>query len=1423
MTTEAGQRRLDADGPSKGRLLIVDDNRDFAAALSNLLALEGYEVDLAHDGDAARAALERFDAEVVLLDLRLEAGSGLDLMAPLKGQNPGLVFVIMTGYAETEAAVEALRRGAYDFLRKPIDDGELLAVLERALERIRLEKAKLAAERALAAKSTLLETTFESMSQGMNVYDADLKLIGFNQKYIEIIGYPPDFIRLGMPFEEIARFRAKRGDYGPVADIEKKVRERVAARLKGKVVRRERTLADGRVIAVRRDPLPDGGFVTILTDITERKRAEREIAGKSALLETTFESMSQGIRVLDSDLNIVAFNRRYVDLWGYPPGFIRVGMALEDIVRFKVERGYCGPGDVEEHVRERLSDKRNRRNTRRETILPDGKVIAANHEAMPSGGYVTTYTDITERKKAEREIAEKSALLETTFETMSQGFAAYDSDLELTAFNQRYLDLRGYPPGFIHVGMAFEQVARFRAERGDYGPGDVNGLMKEAIERVRRRMVEEGESTGPDGMVTSVVHDPMPGGGFVATITDITERKQAEQEIAEKSTLLETTFESMSQGMTVYDADLKLIGFNQKYIEILGYPADFIRIGKPFEEIARFRAERGEYGPGDAEKLAAKSVKSARQGKAMRDELTRPDGAVFAIRRDPLPDGGFVTTLTDITERKKAEEEIAEKSAVLERTFESMSQGIRVLDEDLKIVAFNQRYVDLLCFPPDLVHVGMPFEEIVRFRAERGDHGPVDVEAYVKSRVVTRRRGEAHRREQELPSGIVVFAHHEPIPGSGYITTYTDITERKKAEREIAEKSALLETTFESMSQAIAVFDADLKLIAFNQRYLDIRSYPEGFFHLGQSYEKIVRFNAERGEFGPGDSEKQVRERINHARQGTPWRTEYTRSSGTSIAVRLDPLPGGGFVVTFTDITERKKAEEEIAEKSALIETTLESMSQGITVYDANHGLIAFNRRFVELFDFPPGFIRAGRTFEDLARFLAERGEYGPGEVDELVRKRVATRDRGDINRRERTRPNGTVIWTRRDPMPGGGSVTTYTDITERKRAETALRESEEQLSLLLRSTGEAIYGLNPDGNCTFCNPACLNLLGYDEPDDLLGRNMHDLIHHTRVDGAPYPADECQIYRAFRRGESTEVDDEVLWRRDGTSFPAEYRSFPVRKDGEVVGAVVTFTDITERKRADAALRARDTRLHELQTELLNVSRQSAMGELSSALAHELNQPLAAIMNYVQASRRIIKKGGGIASEKAYQMMDKALDQADRASAIIRGLRGIVEKGETARAESDINKVVEEASALGLIGAARKGIRVDLEFGADLPPVIINEIQIQQVVMNLVRNGVEAMAASKKRDLTIKTALDHGDTVEIAIEDTGPGLAEEVKERLFQPFVSTKAGGMGIGLSISHSIVEAHGGRLWATPNPDGGTVFHFTLPLAPNGAEDNDE
>ena len=167
------------------------------------------------------------------------------------------------------------------------------------------------------------------------------------------------------------------------------------------------------------------------------------------------------------------------------------------------------------------------------------------------------------------------------------------------------------------------------------------------------------------------------------------------------------------------------------------------------------------------------------------------------------------------------------------------------------------------------------------------------------------------------------------------------------------------------------------------------------------------------------------------------------------------------------------------------------------------------------------------------------------------------------------------------------------------------LEESNQHVRLILDSTAEAIYGLDLEGNCTFCNRACVDLLGYNRSEELLGQKMHDLIHHTRLDGSEYPLHECKIYEALRNGKETHLDDEVLWKADGSSFFAEYRSFPVSRDGELVGSVVTFLDITERKRIAETLRTQ-------QSNLAHASRLSTLGEMAAGLAHELNQPLTAV-------------------------------------------------------------------------------------------------------------------------------------------------------------------------------------------------------------------
>jgi two-component system sensor kinase FixL len=275
-------------------------------------------------------------------------------------------------------------------------------------------------------------------------------------------------------------------------------------------------------------------------------------------------------------------------------------------------------------------------------------------------------------------------------------------------------------------------------------------------------------------------------------------------------------------------------------------------------------------------------------------------------------------------------------------------------------------------------------------------------------------------------------------------------------------------------------------------------------------------------------------------------------------------------------------------------------------------------------------------------------------------------------------------------------------------------------------------------------------------------------------------------------------------RKDGSTFPMELAVGEMR-----TGTQHFFTgfirDLTERQQTEA-------RLQELQAELVHVSRLTAMGEMASALAHELNQPLSAIANYMKGSRRLLESNTDERAGLVRDAMDKAADQALRAGQIIRRLRDFVARGESERRVEDVRKLVEEASALALVGAKDRGVRVRFDFvpGADF--VLADKVQIQQVLLNLIRNAIEAMEGCDKRELVVSAAPGADNMVEIGVADTGTGIAPEIAGQLFQPFVTTKAQGMGVGLSISRTIVEAHGGSIAPRPNDGGGTVFSLKLP-----------
>ncbi|MEJ0027133.1 MAG: PAS domain S-box protein [Rhizomicrobium sp.] len=373
-------------------------------------------------------------------------------------------------------------------------------------------------------------------------------------------------------------------------------------------------------------------------------------------------------------------------------------------------------------------------------------------------------------------------------------------------------------------------------------------------------------------------------------------------------------------------------------------------------------------------------------------------------------------------------------------------------------------------------------------------------------------------------------------------------------------------------------------------------------------------------------------------------------------------------------------------------------------------------------------------------------------------------------------------------------------DLTPLK-AEVARRmDLDSLLAQIVQSSDDAILSKTLAGTITSWNASAERIFGY-AAGEVIGANIAMLIPQDRL------AEEQDIIDQIRAGRDVEHFETVRRHKNGSDIHVSITISPLRDGaGDIVGASKIVRDVSEKKRSEL-------RMQTLQSEIAHINRLSSMGQMSSAIAHELNQPLTAIANYVKAARRTLDRAEPASVDRAKDAMDKAGAQILRAGAIIRNLRDFIEKRDSNRSPEDLNNVVEEAIALGLVGTAHVNVRLCLQLEPKLPPVLIDKVQIQQVLINLIRNGLEAMQVVDIRELTIETAIDNKDFARVTVHDSGPGLSEAVLKRLFQPFVTTKEKGMGIGLTICQSILEAHGGNIVALPDHRPGATFRFRVPF----------
>ena len=391
-----------------------------------------------------------------------------------------------------------------------------------------------------------------------------------------------------------------------------------------------------------------------------------------------------------------------------------------------------------------------------------------------------------------------------------------------------------------------------------------------------------------------------------------------------------------------------------------------------------------------------------------------------------------------------------------------------------------------------------------------------------------------------------------------------------------------------------------------------------------------------------------------------------------------------------------------------------------------------------------------------------------------------------------------TALYDQAGALRGFGKV--LRDVTDQRASERALDAGAEHLRSILSTVPDAMVVIDERGKILSFSAAAERLFGFQEAE-VLGENVRRLMpspDHERHD--------TYIQRYLDTGERKVIGMGrvvVGLRKDGSTFPMELSV------GEAIGhGPRVFTgfvrDLTDRQRTQA-------RLEELQAELIHIARVSGMGTMASTLAHELNQPITAVTNYVEAVRDLLAKPDPDDFPMIREALDDAAGEAMRAGHIVRRLRDFVARGEVEKSVEDLPAVIQEAAALGLMGARDQGLEPIFELDTNATPVLIDRVQIQQVVINLARNAVEAMHGTEQPSLWLSTH-DQGDgLVRVTVADNGPGVASSIAGQLFTAFVSTKTEGMGLGLSICRTIVEANGGRIWHEPRPGGGSQFNFTL------------
>ena len=1041
----------------------------------------------------------------------------------------------------------------------------VLGLLKSYQAQIQAEQARqeTEAEHLLVERnSDLLEEVTQASGVGGWEYDVDSDTVTWTSKTREIHEVGPDFkptVQMALSFY--------------ASDCRRQISEAVSKAIKKGAswdLELPFITAKGRDIWVRsagRAIVEDGRttrLVGAFQDITERKRSEQLVRQAEAVQRTTLETLREGILVLSRSGRIQSFNSAAASLLGYAGENLKGRKVQELDVRCFTEDGEVDPDLL--HRAARAPETVN--NHTAKLLLSDQEHpvwlrIDANAtdsaNAMGLDASIISLADISETKR-------QAETLQAVLDNLPGGLVYYDEERHLSVCNEEYVDLMKLPRELVDQRPHIRDMFTYLANRGDYGPGDAEEQVSQRLTNFEKAEPHSYERETPDGRIVEVRGVPLPNGALVATFLDISERKRSELIIQHSEAVHRTTLASLSEGILLLTrsgeiksanpaavdllgmSDRELVGNNVADIEF-GIACEIEGIGACNEPLVRATRD-----PSSLENIIARMVTSdGRPARWLRLRARQID------EDQELGIDGVVVSLTDITETKQQ----ADK---LQTIFDNFPGGIVHYDETLRLSSSNEEFKRLFDFPDELIESKPYLYDFFLYNAQRGHYGPGDPDTLALERYRMYNLKKSQVFERQTADGKFIETRSTPLPDGGLIHNFYDITERKQTEHAIHVAELIQRTTLEALNEGVLLLDRSGKILSCNPAAADMLGYAPDT--LIGAHPVDLQFTADHQVDGqqldpflltiqdPELVTDLVVKLTPHEQSTDRWLRFNARMVDQSGDQHLDTV-----VLSLVDITETKN-------QSDRLRIIFENVPGGFVYFDSSLQLSFYNDETVDIIKVPKDVLDQRLHLLDYLKYNAERGDYGPGDPEQLALERMKLLPPDQPHAFVRTTADGRYLDFRSTPLPGGGFIYNFFDVTERRQMEEQLAENERQaryrtaeLETILANMRQGVSVFDKRGRLTLWNKQYIEIFGKPDGDVREGVTLIELIEAEKARGEFDGDVQEHVMDLMIRLSSGEVVRSKFRHPNGKIISAVHAPMP---DGGWIG---THEDVTQREEA----------------------------------------------------------------------------------------------------------------------------------------------------------------------------------------------------------------------------------------------------------------